>query len=166
MYCICFFSGTTYKRPPHAVVEEGNVIYNSEVYDNEIFLDVARYKGSTGSIQLAWGVTITPNTPVSFIASPISGHLEFSEGQWNSSIHLRFVFIPVTDQEIEILVKLHNASEGATLGELTDVKITFPAKADNKSVAGLVLKILLPCLALLIIVTTAGIVFLCKGQKM
>jgi hypothetical protein len=131
-----------------------------------MFLDVARYKGSTGSIKLAWGVTITPNTAVSFIRSPMFGHLEFSEGQWNSSIHLRFVFIPVTDQEIGIYVKLHNVSGGGTLGKFTDVKITFPSKINDESNTALVWKIVLPCLALLIIGTTAAAILLCKSQKM
>lgn len=144
-----------------------------------MLLDVARHKGSTGIVQLTWGVTIEPNAPASFIVSPMSGVVEFNEGQWNSSIHLGFPFIPDSDQKIEIFVKLLNVSGGAMLGNFTTVKVTFPPNVGNSEVINtkpvknsksdktdVILKILLPSLsgALLIIGITAAIIFICKGQ--
>jgi hypothetical protein len=122
-----FFSDSQPKPFPHAVIEKNNtVIYKHERYAGKMFFDVARYKGSTGAVKLIWGVTFEPNTPPSFIVTPQSGEVEFSEGQWNSSIHLQFPFIPVTDRGIGILVKLLHVSDGAILGNFISVKITFP----------------------------------------
>ena len=173
-------SDTLSKPPPRAVIgKDNNVIYSSERYGGEMLLDIARYKGSTDVIKITWGVTIEPNTPDSFVVSPMFGEVEFGEGQWNSSIHLRFPFIPDTDQEIGIFVKLLNVSGGAMLGNFTSVKITFPSNVgddevttlvkdkNNSNRSDVVLKILLPCLsgALLIIGMIAASIFLCKGQK-
>ena len=116
-------------------------------------LDVVRYKGSTGAVKLTWGVTNEPNTPVSLNVSDMFGQLEFSEGQWNSSIHLRFPVVPLTDQEVGISVKLLNASGGAMLGNFTSVKVVFPPNVTDSEVVknsnqtGVNLEILLPCLA-------------------
>ena len=143
-----------------------------------MLLDVARHKGSTGTVQLTWGVTIEPNAPPSFIASPMSGVLEFNEGQWNSSIHLGFPFIPDNNQKIEIFVKLLNVSGGAMLGNFTTVNVTFPPNVGNSEVitkpvkknkskeTDVILKILLPSLsgALLIIGIIAVVIFICKGH--
>ena len=132
-----------------------------------MLLDVNRYKGSTGAIKLTWVITLDPNVPASLNVSAMFGQLEFCEGQWNSSIHLRFPFILARDQEISISVKLHNVSSGAMLGNFTRVKITFPANVyDNSDNTGFILKILLPCLigALLIFGITAAIIFF-KGKK-
>jgi hypothetical protein len=174
-----FLSDTQSKPPPHAAIEENNnVIYSPERYGGQMLLDVARYKGSTGAIKLTWGVNIEPNAPASFVVSPMSGEVEFSEGQWNSSIHLRFPFIPDTDQEIGIFVKLLNVSGGAMLGNFTSVKITFPSNVgddevttpvkdnNNSNKSDVILKILLPCLsgALLLIGIIAAIIVLCRGR--
>ena len=167
------------RSPPHAVIEESNtVIYRPERYAGEMLLDVIRYKGSTGVINAAWGITVEPNTPSSFIVTPKSGEVEFSEGQWNSSIHLRFPFIPETDQKIEIVVKLLSVSDGAMLGNFTSVKITFPPNVGddevtkpveeyNSNETNVILKILLPCLsgALLILGIIAASICLCKGKE-
>ena len=167
------------KSPPHGVIEESNtVIYRPERYAGEMILDVVRYKGSTGAINVAWGITVEPNTPSSFIVTPKSGEVKFSEGQWNSSIHLRFPFILETDKEIEIFVKLLSVSDGAMLGNFTSVKITFPPNVGDGEVtkpveeyesneANVILKILLPCLsgALLIIGIIAASICLCKGKE-
>ncbi len=137
------------------------MIYSPERYDGEMLLDVARYKGSTGAVKLTWGVTMEPNTPASFIVSPVFGQLEFAEGQWNSSIHLRFPSIPARAQEIGIFVKLFNASGGAMLGNFSSVKIIFPPINDTIVVKDIGKEILLPCLggALLIIGLIAVICF-------
>jgi hypothetical protein len=181
MIVLClFFLGIISKLPPHAIIEEdNNVIYSPERYGGEVLLDVARYKGSTGAIKLTWGIAIEPNTPASFVVSPMFGEVEFSEGQWNSSIRLRFPFIPDTDQEIGIFVKLLNVSGGAMLGNFTSVKITFPSNVgddevttpvndnNNSNKSDVILKILLPCLsgALFIIGVIAAIIFLCRGRR-
>ena len=168
------------KPPPYAIIEKDNtVIYRPERYAGEMLLDVTRYKGSTGAIKLAWGVTTELNTPSSFVVTPTSGEVEFSEGQWNSSIHLRFPFIPETEQEIGIFAKLLSVSDGAMLGNFTSVKIIFPPNVGDSEVtipvqednsgreSNVILKILLPCLsgALLIVGTAGSMICLCKGRR-
>lgn len=147
----------TLSKPPHAVVQDDNVKYSPERYGGEMLLNVARHKGSTGVIKLTWDATIKPHAPASIIVFPMYGVLEFKEGQWNSSIHLQFSFIPDVNQEIEVFVKLVNVSGGAMLGNFTTVKVIFPFKEINKTEF---LKILLLCLsgALLIIGITAAII--------
>ncbi len=153
--------------------EDNNVIYSPERYDGEMLLDVARYKGSTGAVKLTWGVTMEPNTPASFIVSPVFGQLEFAEGQWNSSIHLRFPSIPALAQKIGIFVKLFNASGGAMLGNFSSVKIIFPPNIndskvvkDNGNKTGVNLEILLPCLGgALLIIGLIAVICLSKGRK-
>ena len=113
---------------------DNNVIYSSKLYGDEMILVVSRHKGSTGVVKLTWGVSIEPNAPAAFIVSPMSGVLEFSEGQWNSSFHLKFPFLPSTDKKIEIFVQLLNVSGGAILGNFTTVKITFPRDVVNAPV--------------------------------
>ena len=96
-----------------------------------MLFNVARYKGSTGAVNLSWAVTIGQNTSASFNVSPMSGQLKFLESQWNSSIHLQFHSIPETDQQIEICVTLLNITGGGMLGNVTTLKIVFLSKDDD-----------------------------------
>lgn len=130
---------------------DNNVIYSSKLYGDEMILVVSRHKGSTGVVKLTWGVSIEPNAPAAFIVSPMSGVLEFSEGQWNSSFHLKFPSLPSTDKKIEIFVQLLNVSGGAILGNFTTVKITFPrgvvnapVENNNSNKNDVIVKIVLP----------------------
>lgn len=128
---------------------------------------VSRYKGSTGAINVTWGITVEARAPMSFVVSPLFGELEFHEGQWNSSFHLRFLSIPLVDHKYGIFVKLLNVSGSALLGNFTSVKISFPSKFsdtndtstdDNSKTPDF----LLPCLGgFLLIIVTAVVVFLC-----
>jgi hypothetical protein len=169
---------TLSRLPPNALIEEdNNVVYNRERYGGEMVLNVARYKGSTDGIILTWAVTIEPNAPASFTVSPTFGELEFSEGQWNSSIRLWFPFVPETNQEIRIFVKLLNVSGGAMLGNFTRVKITFtptvgqsevktPLESNSSNKTDLILKILLPCLgSISLIIGIMATIYLCRGWK-
>ncbi|CAB4011511.1 Hypothetical predicted protein [Paramuricea clavata] len=166
------------RPPPNALIEEdNNVLYNRERYGGEMVLNIARYKGSTDPIILTWAVTIEPNAPPSFTVSPMFGELEFSEGQWNSSIHLWFPVVPETNQEIRIFVKLLNVSGGAMLGKFTRVKITFtptvgqsevktPLENNSSNKTDLLLKILLPCLSSIsLIIGIMATIYLCRGWK-
>lgn len=151
---------------------ENDVIYNPELYGYEMLLGVSRHKGCTGVVKLTWGVSIKPNAPTSFIVSPMFGVLEFSDGQWNSSFHLKFPFLPATNENIEIFVKLLNVSGGAMLGNFTAVKITFPPNkvnlpVENNSNKNFTLKIVLPYLgsALLIIGMVIVVAFLCRRHR-
>lgn len=171
-------SDTPSKSPPHAIIQDGNVIYNPERYGGEMLLDVTRHKGSTGVVTITWGITLEPHTPVSFAVSPMSGTLEFDEGEWNSSIHLGFPFVPDSDQKIEIFVKLLNVSDGAMLGNFTTVRVIFPPNVGNSEVSepdedeesnktDVIVKIVLPSLsgAFFIIGITAAIISMCKHQE-
>ena len=154
------------KTPPHAVIKGDRIVVcNSsfERYGGEILLDIARRKGSTGIIKLKWNTTVGPNVNETFVVSPMSGELEFDEGQWNSSIHLRLPSAPAIGQEV--IVKLLNVSAPAMLGNLTGVKITCPPEGsddiatsttgndDSSDQRYIILKIVLPSIggALLII---------------
>ena len=176
---IQLFLGTISKPPPYGIVgEDNNVIYKQERYDGKMLFDVVRYKGSTGEINLTWAVTIEPGTPNSFAVTPKTGELRFIEGQWNSSIQLRFPFIPDTKQEIRVFVRLVNLSDGAMLGNFTAVKITFPSnvrddklttvttptKNDNNEIT-VYLVILLSVLPVGILLIIVAIVCTCKRQK-
>ena len=152
---------------------ENDVIYNPERHSYEMLLGVSRHKGCTGVVKLTWGVSIKPNAPTSFIVSPMFGVLEFSEGQWNSSFHLKFPFLPATNENIEIFVKLLNVSGGAILGNFTTVKITFPSNKvnlpveNNISDKNFTLKIVLSYSgsALLIIGLVIVVALLCRRHK-
>ena len=96
-----------------------------------MLFSVARYKGSTGAVNLSWAVTIGPNTPPSFTVSPLFGQLKFIESQWNSSIHLQLHSIPKIDQQIEISVTLLNITGGGMLGNVTTLKVVFLSNNDS-----------------------------------
>ena len=153
---------------------DNNVIYNSKLYGNEMIFVVSRHRGSTGVVKLTWGVLIEPNAPAAFIVSPMSGVLEFSEGQWNSSFHLKFPFLSSTDKKIEIFVQLLNVSGGAILGNFTTVKITFPhdvvnapVKNNNSNKNDVIVKIVLPYSgsALAVIGIVIAIAFFYRHRK-
>ena len=137
-----------------------------------MLFDVYRYKGSTGAIKVTWGVTIEARAPVSFVVTPLFGELEFDEGQWNSSFHLRFPSIPLTDQKYGIFVKLLNVSGSAVLGNFTTVKISFPSKTSdtndktkNSKTNNILFTIVLPCLGGILLVIAIGvIVFVCRKR--
>ena len=160
---------------PYAVIEDNNtVIYVRKGYTGEMLLNVIRYKGSTGAIKLTWGVTIQPNTSLSFQVKPKSGQLEFGEGQWNSSIYLDFPIIPTTHQQIDVFVKLLNVSGGAMLGSFTTVKITFPPNVTESEVTNPagnsikhILTFALSCLggAVLIGAILTALICFCKSRK-
>lgn len=154
------------KTPPHAVIKGDRIFIcdsSFERYGGEIFLDIARRKGSTGVVKLMWNTTVEPNVNETFVVSPMSGELEFDEGQWNSSVHLRLPSAPAIGQEV--IVKLLNVSAPAMLGNLTGVKITCPPESsddigtsttgsdDSSDQRYIILKIVLPSIggALLII---------------
>ena len=187
-YFLIFNKDTIPKPAPYAIVgEENKVIYSQDRYSDEMLLNVARYKGSTGVVNLSWAVTNGPNTPASFTVAPVSGQLEFIESQWNSSIRLEFHSIPDTDQQFEISVMLLNVSGGGRLGNVTTVKIVFPSNVgddelhpkvedgevttpiekDDSNMTDIMLIIVLPCVsgALLIIGITAATIFLCKRTR-
>ena len=155
------------------------MVYNPDRYGGAMRLEVDRYKGSTGAIRVTWSVIIEPKNLSSFNVSPSFGELEFSEGQWNSSIQLRFLSnISKADREVAIFVKLHNVSGGAILGKVTSMKITFPPatggnrvtirERNNKSEkTDVILKIVLPCLTgVMLIGIIAAVIFPCRGRLM
>lgn len=109
-----FFTDSLSKFPlPADIKIENDVIYSPEWYSGKLPLGVSRHKGSTGFVKVTWGVSIEPNTPASFIVSPMVGVLEFTDGQWNSSFYLQFPFRPAIDKKVEVFVKLLNVSGGA-----------------------------------------------------
>ena len=173
-----FNKGTRPRPAPYAVIKKDNkIIYSPNRYGDGMLLNVVRYKGSTGNVNLTWGVIIGPNTRASFNVSPVAGQLEFIEGQWNSSIHLMFHSILDTDKELEISVKLLNVSGGGMLGNVTTVKITSNSsvednevtrpKEDDDEKSRFILIVVLPCVigGLLIIGVIATAIYRRRSKK-
>jgi hypothetical protein len=130
------------------VLEEDNsVIYDSERYGNKMILDVVRRMGSTGTVNVTWVVTCQSSAEIPFNVFPLTDELRFIEGQWNSSIQLQFGGIPSNMSGAVLDVRFLNTSGGAMLGNVTSLKIVFPALAKRKEAgdSNIILKIVLPC---------------------
>ncbi len=148
MLCYLTVSGSLRRESPHAVLEEDNsVIYDPERYGNKMILDVVRRKGSTGTVNVTWIVTSQSNAKIPFTVSQMTDELKFIEGQWNASIHLEFGSMPSNMSEAVLNVKFVNASGGAMIGNLTSLKIVFPAKNKETKDSNVILHIVAPCLA-------------------
>lgn len=106
--------------------EDKRIVYSPERYGGKITLDVVRRKGSSGTVSVTWAVFLDLQTPISFVGFPLWGKIEFTEGQWNSTIQLRFPFVPSINKEIVMSVELVDISEGALLGNFTSVAVVFP----------------------------------------
>ena len=122
-----------------------------------MIFDVARRKGSTGTINVTWAVTSQFNTP--FTVSPMNGELMFVEGQWSASIHLKFGAMPSDMSETVLNLKFLNMSGGAMWGNITSLKIVFPAKVRETKESNVILVIVVPCIAALLLVL--GIIAAC-----
>jgi hypothetical protein len=161
--------GSLTRPPPHAILEEDNsVIYNPERYGNKMILDVVRRKGSSGTINVTWVATSQSNTEMPFAVSPMFSELTFIEGQWNSSIHLKFGAMPNMSEAV-LNVKFLKMSGGAILGNVTSLKIVFPAKVKEieDSDSNVILEIIIPCAAgvLVILVVMAACILVRKRQR-
>lgn len=165
-------------RPRDFIDEDNTVIYNSERHGAQMLFDVARRKGSSGNITATWAVIVESKEPMPVIILPMFGQLDFVEGQWNSSIHLQIVSIPVIKEDIIILVKFLNVSGGAMFGNFSCLKVIFPGREINDDVtfplndhqsneSYVTLEIILPSVigALLIIgIIIGGIVYIWKRR--
>jgi hypothetical protein len=162
--------GSLTRPPPHAILEEDNsVIYNPERYGNKMILDVVRRKGSSGTINVTWVATSQSNAEIPFTVSPMFSELTFIEGQWNSSIHLKFG--AMSDMSEAVLnVKILNMSGGARLGNVDSLKIVFPAKVKEieESDSDVNLEIIVPCSVagvLVILGVMAACIFFRKRRR-
>jgi hypothetical protein len=162
-------SGSSTRGPPHAIFEEDNsIIYHPERYGNEMIFDVVRRKGSTGTINVTWIATSQSNAKIPFTVSPTSGELMFIEGQWNSSIHLKFGSMPSEMSEAVLNLKFLKMSGGAMLGNVTSLKVVFPAKVKKTEDSKVILKIIVPvCVAgvLVILGIIAACIFVRKRRR-
>lgn len=142
-------------------------MYHPERYGNEMIFDVVRRKGSTGIVNVTWVASGKSNTGISFTVSPLTGGLRFIEGQWNSSIHLKFGTIPSSMNEEVLNLKFLNMSGGAMLGNFTSLDIVFPAKIVKTKDSQVIWKIVVPCVvgALLILAITASIIIVRKRGR-
>ena len=153
--------GSTTRGPPYAIIEEDNsVIYHPKRYGKEMILDIVRRKGSTGTINVTWSATSQPNTKIPFTLSPTTGELTFVEGQWSSSVHLKFGAMPSEMSEAVLNVKFLNMSGGAMLGNITSLKIVFPAKIKETEDSKVILYIVIPCAAFALLIIL-GIIVAC-----
>ena len=137
--------------------ENNTVVYSKERYRKHIIFNLVRRKGSTGTVQVTWTVTIQSNS--SLIISPMSGQQEFSEGQWNSSFTLQFLAMPEDDPESTVLIRLVNVSAGATLGnfnvvEIVNIPLSIPRTASSSNLSK-ILWISLPIVSVLSIILVA-----------
>ena len=131
---------------PHAVLEEDNsVIYDPARYGSEMILDVVRRMGSTGTVNVTWAITSQSNIKFPFNVYPMTDELMFIEGQWNSSIRLNFGGMPSNMSEAVLNVQFLNASGGAMLGNITSLKIVFPAKPGEAETSGMTTLIVVLC---------------------
>ena len=150
--------------------EDNSVIYDSERYGNKMILDVVRRMGSTGTVNVTWVVTSQSSAEIPFNVFPLTDELRFIEGQWNSSIQLQFGGIPSNMSGAVLDVRFLNTSGGAMLGNVTSLKIVFPALAKRKEAgdSNIILKIVLPCTVvgvLLILVIIVVRIFVRKRRR-
>jgi hypothetical protein len=118
-----------------------------------MILDVVRRKGATGTVNVTWTASGQSNKQTPFSFSPITGELMYVEGQWSASIHLKFGAMPSEMSETVLNVKISNMSGGAMLGNITSLKIVFPAKVKEKEEkSNVILEIVVPCLAALFVI--------------
>ena len=92
----------------------------------------------------------------------------YVEGQWSASIHLNFGAMPSEMSETVLNVKISNMSGGAMLGNITSLKIVFPAKVKEKEEkSNVILEIVVPCLAALfvILVIVAACIIVRKRRR-
>ena len=163
--------GSLLREPKQAIFEGGNnsIMYDSERYGGEMILHVVRRKGSTGSIVVTWVVTSQSSGTIPFSVSPIGGQLSFLEGQWNSSIHLKFGGFPSKMSEVVLSAEFLNVSGGAMLGNLRRVEIVFSAKLhEEPEDSNLLLEMIVPSVlggVFVIIVIIAAVIFVRRWRR-
>ena len=145
-------------------------MYDPERYGGEMILHIIRRKGSTGTINVTWVVTGQTGGSIPFRISPMGGQLSLSEGQWNTSIHLKFGGFPSKMSEVVLPVQFLNVSGGAMLGNLRRVRIVFSAKLGPEELkdSNFMLTTVLPSVVgvvFAIIVIIAAVIFVRKRRR-